>query len=468
MNDILFFSAIVIVGDIVGTYIQWLIFKNTIGYYLIKVIAIIAPLVAILTYIIAKEGVIHSAYLIPVAIVLVSLSVVWFTKKVTKPIKELTKLTNLLAKGKLDVQIDNELLKRKEEIGMIALSFETMVNQLKQSVKIAELIGHGQLHSAMEKSDKITTSGDLDLAIKSMIIQLNETIKKIIDTTSALSSGAEQIRSSSQSVATGANEQAVSLEEISASIEQITTSAQQNSTNSIKAKEVAESTKNKAGQVQNASDEAVVMMQTIAEKIYLIQDIAKKTDILAINASIEATRAKEEGKGFRAVATEVRKLAENSAQVATLLIDYVKKLSESVQRSGLLLHEALPDLEKTKELVEFISISSQEQLSGIQQVSAAITQLNNVTQNNSASAEEMASSSILFSEMSENLQNSIRFFKLDKDEEEGLRQEIEEKIKEMQALIERNFEKSNNKQNGIVVTLDNEDKELSDYTENIQ
>jgi methyl-accepting chemotaxis protein len=151
-------------------------------------------------------------------------------------------------------------------------------------------------------------------------------------------------------------------------------------------------------------------MKTIAEKISIISDIAEKTDLLAINAAIEAARAGEHGEGFAVVATEVRKLAEQS-QRAAVEINNVSKNSVSIaEESGKQLEKIVPNIEKTAELVRNIVNASEEQEIGIRQVNSAMLQLSDVTQQNTSNAEELSTGSEELASQAEQLREIMDFF----------------------------------------------------------
>ncbi|MCJ2058140.1 methyl-accepting chemotaxis protein, partial [Methylobacterium sp. J-048] len=158
---------------------------------------------------------------------------------------------------------------------------------------------------------------------------------------------------------------------------------------------------------------AVDAMQTIAQKITIVQEIARQTDLLALNAAVEAARAGEHGRGFAVVASEVRKLAERSqaaaAEIGTLSADTVK----AAQQAGEMLGRLVPDIRKTALLVEEISAACREQDVGSAQINQAIQQLDKVTQQNASASEQVSATSDELANQAERLQATIAYFRVD-------------------------------------------------------
>ena len=157
---------------------------------------------------------------------------------------------------------------------------------------------------------------------------------------------------------------------------------------------------------------AVQAMQTIAQKITIVQEIARQTDLLALNAAVEAARAGEHGSGFAVVASEVRKLAERSQTAAQEIGALSGQTVSGAQQAGEMLTKLVPEIKKTAQLVEEISAACREQDVGASQVNQAVQQLDEVIQQNASAAEELSATSEELAGQAERLQESISFFRI--------------------------------------------------------
>ncbi len=270
-----------------------------------------------------------------------------------------------------------------------------------------------------------------------MIKKLTEIVQDITKGAEEISFGSYEISKSSQVVAQGATEQASSLEEISSSVEQMVSNINQNADNAMQAEGMTKEAAEKMKQVRNATSAAFQSIRDITEKIEIINEIADKTNLLAINAAVEAARAGEHGKGFAVVANEVRKLAERSQNSAVAIIELSKNTIREAENSGRLLDELAPDVQKSFNLVREISSSSAEQRSGAEQINSALAQLNQVTQQNASSSEELASASTNFNTQSGKLKETVSFFKLDKKGEVSYqRDRIISQIDQLKSILD--------------------------------
>ena len=260
----------------------------------------------------------------------------------------------------------------------------------------------------------VDTSGAnrLRQTLDTMRGNLSSMVQDIRAASSQISTGSQEIASASQGLAQAASEQAASVEETSATLEQTGASIQQNSDNARQTNAIAQAASHQAADGGVAVNQTVVAMQSIAERISVIDDIAYQTNMLALNAAIEAARAGEHGKGFAVVAAEVRKLAEKSQAAAREISELATSTVHQAVQAGALLQEIVPAISKTSQLVEEISAASEEQATGIQQISLAVSQLNAVTQHNASASEELAATAEDLSFQAQFLEKAMAQFRL--------------------------------------------------------
>ena len=334
-----------------------------------------------------------------------------FSNSLTSNIQYVREAAIKLSEGIIPEQLE---IKTQDELGDTQRSVNDLIHSLHDSVEVANLVARGNIFSAQQAAKTKLKDGELDNALKNMIKKLSEIVLDITKGAEEISFGSMEISKSSQVVANGATEQASSLEEISSSVEQMVSNINQNADNASQAESMTKEASDKMKMVRDATSSTFQSIRNITEKIEIISEIADKTNLLAINAAVEAARAGEHGKGFAVVANEVRKFAERSQQSAVQIIELSKNTIREAENSGHLLDELAPDVQKSFNLVREISSSSAEQRSGAEQINVALAQLNQVTQQNASSSEELASAANNFNTQSGKLKETVSFFKLDK------------------------------------------------------
>lgn len=279
------------------------------------------------------------------------------------------------------------------------------------AVTLARAVADGDLNATanVKSNDEIK---DLVDALNQMVVKLREVVGEVATATRNVASGSQELSAAAEQLSQGAVEQSSSTEEASSSVEQMAANIKQNADNSGQTQSIARQASVDAETSGKAVGEAVKAMETIAEKILIVQEIARQTDLLALNAAVEAARAGEHGRGFAVVASEVRKLAERSRAAAQEISALSGDTVKAAQSAGEMLFKLVPDIQKTAELVAEISAASNEQNAGASQINAAIQQLDKVTQQNTSAAEEMSSTSEELAIQAEQLQNSISYFRL--------------------------------------------------------
>lgn len=304
-------------------------------------------------------------------VMLVSGFLIYLTYKfIKKPLDDSLVNVQLLAKGHLNIKIDEKEAKRKDELGILTSSLSNLSSTLK------------------------------------------ETIGNIMNISMQINSSSSQLRATSDDLSSGTSTEAAAIEEISSSMEEMVESITGNSKNSEMTNEIAKKANEAVNEGNFSAHTAITALDEITKKVKIINDISFQTNILSLNAAVEAARAGEHGRGFAVVANEVRKLAELSKIAANEIEQMSNNTSSISHKASLKLNESIPLMDKTTELVGSISTASYEQGLSAQQINNAINEINMNIQSNATTAEEMAASAEELEKYAIELIRSISFFKI--------------------------------------------------------
>jgi len=283
------------------------------------------------------------------------------------------------------------------------------------SVKIAKELASGNL-TEMIKIERRDEVGDLINSLNLITGNISKVVKDIKESAKQIASAGFELNSSSQQLAQGANEQAAASEEIASSMEEMAANIRQNSENAQITGNIAKISAVGIVEGTNSAKEAIISMKEIANKVSIINDIAFQTNLLALNAAVEAARAGNAGKGFSVVAVEVRKLAERSKLAAVDIEKLASKTMKISTNAGSKLEKVTPEIQKTAGLIEVIAASSIEQIRGVDQMNAAMGQLNSGTQGAVSNSEQVSSSAEELLAQAENLLKTVSYFKISENE----------------------------------------------------
>ena len=292
------------------------------------------------------------------------------------------------------------------------------------AVDIAHRIAAGDL--AMTIVTQANDHNSVLHAMKGMLDNLSTLVRQVHGGTDAIATATREIAASNLDLSSRTEQQASSLEETASSMQDLTSTVKKNAQNAHHAKGLAESASMVAKQGGDVVAQVVATMgsindssKKIADIIGVIDGLAFQTNILALNAAVEAARAGEQGRGFAVVAAEVRSLAQRSASAAKeiklLISTSVEKVdagTKLVDRAGITMDQVVVSVKSVSDIIMEIASASAEQTNGIAQISVAITQMDDVTQQNAALVEEAAGAAEALQEQAAKLRQLVNVFKL--------------------------------------------------------
>ncbi|WP_313686195.1 methyl-accepting chemotaxis protein [Pantoea sp.] len=300
-----------------------------------------------------------------------------------------------------------------------------VINPLRQSVARIERIAQGDL-TAPEQHWGRSEIGSLLHNLQLMQASLVRTVGTVREGAVAIYQGSSEISAGNTDLSSRTEEQASALEQTAASMEQLTATVKQNAENAHHASQLAADASGKAHSGGELVNGVVKTMNNIsgsskkiAEITNVINSIAFQTNILALNAAVEAARAGEQGRGFAVVASEVRSLAQRSAQAAKEIesligesVELISNGSSQVGAAGATMSEIVEAVRRVTDIMAEIAAASDEQSRGIQQVSLAVTEMDNVTQQNASLVEEASSAAASLEDQAGKLTQAVAAFRL--------------------------------------------------------
>ena len=300
------------------------------------------------------------------------------------------------------------------------------ISPIKNIVKEAKEISLGNLASSFYIQSRNDEIGELLNSFNDMKSKFSQMIKEILMSSEEIANAANELYQGSEDLAKRTEYQASSLEETASSMEEMASTIKSSAQNSVDGNKVMIDSKNAVAEGGSVIADTAKMIEEVYESSAKIRDITKvieniafQTNILALNASVEAARAGDQGRGFAVVASEVRNLAQNSqasAKDITVLIEdiyeKINKSAEMARHSQEIFTDIEMKIEETSKIMNDISQTAIEQEAGVDQVNVAVTKMDNITQQNAALVEQSAAAAKSLLDQANNLEDLVSFFKV--------------------------------------------------------
>jgi|GEM_PF-3693280 len=350
-----------------------------------------------------------------------------YKQMIEKAMGEIANLVDSATQGVLDKRIDPTQFTGdfRDLVSNMNSLMDSILEPIKDTIVVMESIAQGDLTKSIEK-DYQGSFGTIKEALNQTSINLAEMVRKIKSSTEDVSTAAHQISSSSLDLSKRTESQASGLEETAAAIESMAGNVKQNALDAGEASVKAKTAQDKAlkgGEVvsraMGAMEKIDVASKKIAELTSAIDEIAFQTNILSLNASVEAARAGDNGKGFAVVAEEVRALAARSGESAKEIRAHIKESIELVTEgvslvgeTGTVLEDVVQSNNALAQYIDSISQSSNNQSESIQEINQAVTSMDEMTQQNAALVQENSAAAQSLSSQAERLYDMMGFFTL--------------------------------------------------------
>lgn len=373
----------------------------------------------------------------------------YLTRAVAVPLTEIAGIAERVAVGDLEATIP--AVNRKDEVGMLAQTFRRMVENISDMAGMTKRISSGDLSVKINPHSERDVMGN---ALATMVEGLREITREMIEGVNVLASAAGEIMAAAAQVASGAMETSTAVNETTSTIEEVKQTAQATSAQAQRVSEAAQDAVNVALVGRKAVDETFAGMmrtqeqvasiaesivklseqgQAIGEIIATVNDLAEQSNLLAVNAAIEAAKAGEQGKGFAVVAQEVKSLAEQSkeatAQVRAILSDIQKATnaavlateqgSKAAEAWAMLSREAGDAIRRMEESIEEsaraglqIAASSRQQLTGTDQVALAMESIKQASEQNVAGTKQVEATVQDLHELGQKLKGLVERYKI--------------------------------------------------------
>jgi len=364
----IFVTVILFIGIPFTYIILKLVYKKSILVPIGTIMTGTVSVIVIQVHYSEHMGLIHMIWGVPLAVSIVMIGLKLIQKVLIKPSNDILNTISKIAEGDLSVRIDENIANNKNELGLISNEVNTMV------LKMSEVLNNV-------------------LKISNSVVTVSSSLK--VD---------------SGQMAQLANEQAASVEEVSATMEEMASGISQSSENSHEAETIAKKSAVKIDINNKNVQKATEALEVILKKIGVISEIAFQTNILSLNAAIEASKAGEFGKGFNVVASEIRKLSNRSKAAALEINDISKNSMKISERTSRISEQIVPDVKKTYKIVKEISTSTKEQNLSAVQVNNSVQQLNRATQELANVSQKLSMSSGHLSEFAYKLTENMKYF----------------------------------------------------------
>ncbi|MFP8781091.1 methyl-accepting chemotaxis protein [Hydrogenophaga sp. RWCD_12] len=311
-------------------------------------------------------------------------------------------------------------------VGLAWLVLRKVAASLDQAAKVARSVAAGDLTQRVD-TDRNDELGELLKALAAMKDSLLKTVAQVRSASDNIGTASAQIASGNQDLSARTEQTASSLQQTAASMEELTSTVRQSADAARQANQLAASASEiavRGGQVVNqvvhTMEEINHSSKKISDIIGTIDGIAFQTNILALNAAVEAARAGEQGRGFAVVAAEVRNLAQRSAEAAREIkgligssVDKVEEGTRLVGDAGQTMGEIVASVQRVTDIIGEITAAAGEQSDGIGQVNVAVTQLDQMTQQNAALVEESAAAAESLKDQATRLSQVVQVFRID-------------------------------------------------------